>query len=148
MLCLSTGVDVREVQPYMNATEMICIAGLLVGILILHLMSEYGNLLLHATLNNQPTQLRKLDHPKCANGKYWSRVRYFQRKLIKYQTEHSKARSWLQSKEGVKEVTTGLCEMLLAPPKLMGKCISGLCSMLLAPLKLVGRCISGLVKCC
>ena len=142
MLCLSTGVDVREVQPYMNTMEMICIAGLLVEILILYLMSEYGNLLLHATLNNQPTQLRKLDHPKCANGKYWSRVRYFQQKLIKYQTEHSKARSWLhQSREGVKEVTTTLYKMTLPPLRLVGRCISGLCKMLLAPLKLIRRCI-------
>jgi len=70
MLCISTGVDVREVQLYMNATEMICIAGLMIGILTLHLMSKYENLLMHATLNNQPTQLRKFDHPKCANGKY------------------------------------------------------------------------------
>ena len=95
---------------------------------------------------NKPTQLRKLDHPKCANGKYRSRVR-FQRQLIKYQTEHSKARSWLhQNREGVKEVIIGLFEMLLAPLRLIGRCISGLCKVLLALLKRIGRCISGLCK--
>ena len=147
MLCFSTGIGVREVQPCMNAMEVICIAGLMIGILTLHLMSKYEDLLMHATWNNQPTQLRKFDHPKCANGRYWSRVRYLQRKLIKYQTEHSKARSWLhQSREGVKEVINGLCEMLLAPLKLIGRCICGLCEMLLAPLRLIGRCVSRLCK--
>ena len=33
MICLSTGLDVREVQFYMSAMETICIAGLMIGIL-------------------------------------------------------------------------------------------------------------------
>jgi len=161
---LSTGLDVREVKLYMSAMEAICIAGLMIGILILHLMSKYAGLMMHATWNNQRTQLRKFDHPKCANGKYWSRIRYSQRKSIKYQAEHLTARRWLhQSGECVKAVISGLqmllaplnlivrcisgmCKMLLAPLKLIGRCISALGSMLLAPLKLVGRCISGLCK--
>ena len=139
MLCLSTGLDVREVQFYMSAMETVCIAGLLTGILILHLMPKYEDLLMHARRNNQRT-LRKLDHPKCANGKYWSRIRYFQRKFIKYQAEHSKARTWLhQSRECVQVVISGLCKMLLAPLKLTARCISGLCTMLLDPLKLKGK---------
>ena len=72
MLCFSTGVDVREAQPYMSAMEVICIAGLMIGILILHLMPKSEHLLMHATWKHQPTQLRIFDHPKCANGKYWS----------------------------------------------------------------------------
>jgi len=86
MLCLSTGVDVREAQLYMSAMEAICIAGLMIGILILHLMSEYEDLLMHATGNNQRTHLGKFDHPKCANGKYWSRIRYFKKKFIRPST--------------------------------------------------------------
>jgi len=147
MICLSTGLDVREVQLYMSAMETICIVGLMIGILILHLMSKYEDLLMHATWNNQRTRLRKFDHPKCANGKYWSRIRYFQRKFIKHQAEHSTAQNWLhQSRECVKTVISGLCKMLLAPFKIIARCISGLCKMLLAPLKLIARCISGLCK--
>ena len=41
---------------------------------------------------------------------------------------------------------SALCRMLPAPPKLIASCISGLCKMLLAPLKLVRRCISALCK--
>ena len=31
-------------------------------------MSKFEDLLMHATRNSQCTQLRKFDHPKCANG--------------------------------------------------------------------------------
>ena len=95
---------------YMSAMETVCIAGLLTGILILHLMPKYEDLLMHARRNNQRI-LRKFDHPKCASGKYWSRIRYFQRKFIKYQAEHSKAQTWLhQSRECVQVVISGLCK--------------------------------------
>ena len=120
---------------------------LMIGILILHLMSEYEGLLMHVTWNNQRTHLCKSNHPKCANRQYWSRIRYSQRMSVKYQAEHSKARSRLhQSRECVKAVISGLCEMLLAPIKLTVGCMSALCKMLLAALKLVGRCISALCK--
>ena len=89
MLRLFPGVDVREVHLYMNATAVACIAGLMIGVLILHLMSTYENLLRHTAWNNRPTQLRKFDHPKCANGKYWSRVRYLQERFVKHKAEHS-----------------------------------------------------------
>ena len=131
----------------MNAMAVACIAGLMIGRLILHLMSTSENLLRHTAWNNRPTQLRKFDHPKCANGKYWSRVRYLQKRFIKHQAEHSKAQNWLhQSRECVKTIISGQCKMLLAPFKLIARCISGLCKLLLAPLKHVGRCISALCK--
>ena len=63
-LCSSTGLGMLEVQLYMSAMEVVCIAGRMIGMLILHLMSEYEDLLTHATWNHQPT--RKFDHPKFA----------------------------------------------------------------------------------
>jgi len=145
MICLYTGLDMREARPCMSAMETIYIAGLMIGILILYLMSKYEDLLMHATWNNQCTRLRKFDHQKCANEKYWSRIRYFQRKFIKHQAEHSKARKWLhQSRVRVKAIISGLYKTLLAPFKLIASCISGLRKMLLAPLKPIARCISGL----
>ncbi len=121
----STDSAVHKVQLYMSVTGATCITGLMIGILILHLMSKYEDLLvLHATWNTQRIQSRRFGHPKCANGKYWSRIRYYQRKFIKCQ--HSESRSWLhQSRKCVKAVVSGLCEMLLAPLKLIGRCIWG-----------------------
>ena len=124
IVCSSAGLGMREVQLHMSATEVVCIAGLMIGILVLRLMSKYEDLLIHATWNNQRTQVCKFDNPKCANGKYWSRIRYFQRKSLKYQAKHPKAQSWLhQSRECVKVVISRLCKILLAPLKLIRRCI-------------------------
>jgi hypothetical protein len=59
----STGPAVRTVQLYISAIEVVCIAGLTIAV-ITNVMSKYEDLLIHATWNNQRTQLCKFDHPK------------------------------------------------------------------------------------
>ena len=94
----STGPAVRTVQLYMSAIEVVCIAGLTIAV-ITNVMSKYEDLLIHATWNNQRTQLCKFDHPK-----------YQMEKLIKNQIflkvikdQHSEPQSLAASRQRVSE---------------------------------------------
>lgn len=71
---------VEDTEPYTSLPALTCMIGLLiVRVIWLGLMlTEQQN----ARCNSRHTARCRIDHPKCANGKYWGRIRYGQRKFL------------------------------------------------------------------
>ena len=89
---------VEHTGPYSSLPALACMMGLLIVRIIWlgQMLNEEHN----ARHNSRPKAKCRIDHPKCANGKYWSRIRYGQRKAAKQRQlrNQSKARwvtKWL-----------------------------------------------------
>ena len=72
---------VEHTGPYSSLPALACMIRLLIVRVIWlgQMLNEEHN----ARHNSRPKARCRSDHPKCANGKYWSRIRYSQRKLAK-----------------------------------------------------------------
>ena len=72
---------VEDTGPYTSLPALTCMVGLQIfrAIWLSQMLNEEQN----ARHNSRPKARSQIDHPKCANGKYWSRIRYGQRKFAK-----------------------------------------------------------------
>ena len=80
---------VEDTGPYISLPALTCMIGLLIvrTIWLRQMLNEEQN----ARHNSQLKTRSRIDHPKCANGKYWSRIRYGQRKFAKLRQQKNQS---------------------------------------------------------
>lgn len=84
----------EDTGPYISLSALACMIGLLIV-----WVSWLGQMLNEEHNARHSTRLKakcRVNHPRCANGKYWSRIRYGQRKFAKQrQLGHQSLARWV-----------------------------------------------------